>query len=108
MGNAITSRFRISSSARLCLKRLLLVAPPSLTKARNRATIPALLLRQNEQIQTKFERQTGKLSRRPFLTAHLVSWTGNGQVACRFCLTVNNRERPRQGAVYSLRKLLLV
>ncbi len=38
-------------------------ARSSLTKARNRATIPAFLLSQNEQIQTQSERQTGKLSR---------------------------------------------
>jgi len=38
-------------------------ARSSITKTQNRATIPALLFTQNEQIQTKSERQTGKLSR---------------------------------------------
>jgi len=39
------------------------LARSSITKTRNRTTIPAFLLNQNEPIQTKSERQTEKLSR---------------------------------------------
>ncbi len=38
-------------------------ARSSISKTRNRTTIPALLLNQNEQIQTKSERQIGILFR---------------------------------------------